>query len=61
MPAERMSMRKIRDALRLTHAMGTAAAVGRRGDGDRQNGGSARTCGARLRRISAGRSRTRLS
>ena len=39
MPAERVSMRKIREVLRLTHALGMSSAAGRRGDGDRQNGG----------------------
>ena len=38
MPAERVSMRKIREVLRLTHALGMSRG-GRRGDGDRQDGG----------------------
>src|ERR1700704_5187896 len=51
MPAERVSMRKIRDALRLTRA-GDEPAAGRGGDGDRQNGG---------RRVRAPRGRGGLS
>ena len=45
MPAERLSMRKVRDVLRLKHTLGMSFRQNQRSDGRRQDGGRGSTCG----------------
>ena len=58
MPAERLSMRKIREVLRLTHALGMSRRLSARRR-DRQDGGRRVRAPGGGGRVSAGRSRTR--